>query len=133
MSQLPSPKLLPSRYKLIVVVLVIAVVVLGVGFALAALSNPIFKASSSTPSGFTFVHGTVKVSQGGSPTEISFLNETGTKSSASSITSGAYQITLRSNVLYDVIIYLKSSPYLCNANPGTIVTSGSDKTQDFSC
>ena len=105
--------------------------VLGVGLAIVTLPSAIFKASSTTPSGFTFLHGTVT---GNSPRSIEFWNASDSNDKfVSSVSNGAYQITLKSNVLYKVVIDLNVSPYFCYANPGTVVPSGSDGVQNFGC
>src|SRR5207247_10192831 len=92
--------------------------------------NSIFKISS-TPSGFTFLHKTVT---GNSPRSIEFSNASDSSDKfVSSISNGAYQITLKSNFLYKVVIDLNVSPYLCYANPGTVVPSGSAGGQNFGC
>src|SRR5437660_6433155 len=112
-----------ARYKLIVAILLIAIIALGVSLAVT-LPTAIFKASSTTPSGFTFLHGSVT---GNSPRSIEFWNASDSNDKfISSVSNGAYQITLKSNVLYKVVIDLNISPYFCYANPGTIVPSGSD-------
>ena len=119
-----------ARYKLIVAILLIAIIALGVSLAVT-LPTAIFKASSTTPSGFTFLHGSVT---GNSPRSIEFWNASDSNDKfISSVSNGAYQITLKSNVLYKVVIDLNISPYFCYANPGTVVPSGSDGVQNFGC
>ena len=137
MSQLPP--VLPHgtmRYKLVIVVLLIAVVVLGVGLGLAIMPNPIFK-TSSAPSGFTFVHGAVTVSSSLNPKTIEF-RPTATDTLSAAISSGGnFQITLHTSVLYSVSVHGPVSPdtgnLICNTNPSTIIPSGSDYTQNFTC
>ena len=119
-----------ARYKLIVAILLIAIIALGVSLAVT-LPTAIFKASSTTPSGFTFLHGSVT---GNSPRSIECWNASDSNDKfISSVSNGAYQITLKSNVLYKVVIDLNISPYFCYANPGTVVPSGSDGVQNFGC
>jgi len=119
-----------ARYKLVVAVMLIAIIALGISLAVVTLPNAIFK-TSSTPSGFTFLHGTVT---GNSPRSIEFWNASDSSDKfVYSISNGAYQITLKSNVLYKVVIDLNVSPYLCYANPGTVVPSGSAGVQNFGC
>src|SRR5438552_12059573 len=97
-----------ARYKLIVAILLIAIIALGVSLAVT-LPTAIFKASSTTPSGFTFLHGSVT---GNSPRSIEFWNASDSNDKfISSVSNGAYQITLKSNVLYKVVIDLNISPY----------------------
>jgi hypothetical protein len=121
-----------TGYKIALVALLISVAALGASLALIALPNTIFK-TGSIPPGFTFLHGTVKISSGlGTPKAIQF-RPTATDTLSTTISSdGNFQITLHSNVLYGVSIYAGNS-FICTANPNTIVPSGSDYTQDFTC
>ena len=118
-------------YKLAIVVLLVAVVVLGAGFAFTELPNPILKAST-TPAGFTLVHGAVKIPSGvGTPKTIQFRPTTTDTLSTTISSDGNFEITLHSNVLYNVSLQAADNSHICNPNPSTIVPSGSDYTQDF--
>ncbi len=127
------------RYKIVIVILLIGVVVLGVGFALTSVPNTIFK-TSSTPSGFTFVHGTalmVYPSSNNPPKTIEFRPTTTDTLSTTISSNGNFEIALRSNVLYSVSLHGPVSPdvgnKICDTNPSTIIPSGSDYTQNFTC
>jgi len=126
-----------AGYKIAIGALLVAVVTLGASLGLTTLPNNIFK-TSTTPSGFTYLHGTVKISSGlGTPKTIEFRPTATDTLSATISSDGSYQITLHSNVLYSVSIHGPVAPdtgnLICNANPSTIVPSGSDYTQSFTC
>ncbi len=118
-------------YKIAIVVLSMAVIELGAGFALNELPNTIFK-TSSTPSGLTLLHGTVRIPSGlGTPKTIEFRPTTTDTLSTAISSDGNFQITLHSNVLYNVSLHAADNSLICNPNPSIIVPSGPDNTQDF--
>jgi hypothetical protein len=127
---------------IIIGVVVTAVIAGGIGYGLGSVSRTLTLGTSPQPQqqAFTFTHGTVEISQTGTPVAIYFDNQvTGTLSSTIGGSGHNYQLYLPTGRSYQVTVYwYQSSSYSvnlqsCAARPQPFTTTGSDYTQNFLC